>query len=95
MPFDWKTPIGYLISCVLQSFSSFLMSVNCCCVLIFMTGVSFILISIIEDIGREFASQTSFGNEKQKNLMKFKKNFFKTFQFYCDSKQYNYKLTID
>lgn len=87
MPFDWKTPIGYLVTCAIQSLTVFYMSVNGCCTMIFMVGVCFILVLIVEDTAKEVTAHTNFGDEEQKNFAELNRKISKIFQFYCDSKE--------
>lgn len=95
MPFDWKTPTGYLITNTFQAFSIFQISVSCSGILIFMAGVCFILIVIVEDIGNELAAQSSCEEANCKKLEEFTKKCFNTFQFYSNIKQYRHKLMIN
>lgn len=64
MPFDWRTPFGYLVVVVFQSLLWFFACVNCSFILSFMIGVCLMLMLIVDDVVTDFSAQL--GNRKGK-----------------------------
>lgn len=54
MPFDWKTPCGYIITCLVQFQAWFFLLANCSVVLVFLGGVCWIIMAFIDDIKNDF-----------------------------------------
>lgn len=92
MPFDWKTPIGYLFICLFQSFLFFCVCTNGSNIMNFIIGVCLMSILIIEDIKSDFDVQTISGNTN-KDKMKLKKGLYDAVQFHSNVKQFS-KLSI-
>lgn len=65
MPFDWRTPTGYLITFSIQYYAYHFLLVNCCCVLSFIVGICFILIPTIEITVKEFHVPNYVHNESE------------------------------
>lgn len=52
-PFEWRTPIGYLIALLSQSASSFAILYSICPLICFIVGTCWLLIGCSEDISNE------------------------------------------
>lgn len=73
MPFDWKTPICYFIVFVTQFVSFYFLLYCCTCIISFLIGSCWILISFTEDMKTQLGSlkQTNGHLENQKILSEF------------------------
>lgn len=54
MPFNQRTPIGYMAAAFIQFSIGYYNLMNCCCILSFFIGTCWILNVIVDDIGKEF-----------------------------------------
>lgn len=88
MPFDWKTPIGYLVMLVYQLFMLIFICVNCSCILCFIIGVCLVLMLVVKDIERDFNIQNVCENAND-DQMKLRKKFYNVIQFHSNTKQFS------
>lgn len=85
-PFDWKTPIGYLIPFSIQYITWILLFLNCSIILSFLSGACWILTSIAKDIGEDIQEVHRIKNVKS-NRIEVKRKFFNIITFHSDAKQ--------
>lgn len=89
MPFNWKTPIGYAISMLVQCGAWFYLLISGCCILSFSGGACWLLIAIIEDIGQEFHNINKMRNNNPVTALNahLKMKFHKIIQFHSTAKE--------
>lgn len=80
MPFNWRTPFGYVITCSLQCLAWYFLLANCSVILVFLGGVCWFLMTFIGDINEDFHSL----NTITKDSMKFKKKLYRIIKFHTD-----------
>lgn len=83
MPFDCRTPVGYLITCFVQSYAFYIATIDVCTILSLLIGISLIFMSIIDDVGEELSIE----NESFENKIEFEKKFIEIFQLNNNIKQ--------
>lgn len=83
MPFDCKTPIGYLIACFVQFYAFYFATIDVCSILSLLIGISLIFMSIIDDVGNELSIE----NESFDNRIEFECKFIEIFQLNSNIKQ--------
>lgn len=76
MPFDCKTPIGYLIACFVQFCAFYIATIVVCSILSLLIGISLIFMLIIDDVREELSIE----NESFENRIEFKRKFTEIFQ---------------
>lgn len=62
MPFSWKTPVGYLITFLIELVAWFSSVLTCTCILSYLIGVCLIIIPLVGEIEGELHSLNN--NEK-------------------------------
>ena len=87
LPFDWKTPFGYLLAISAQAAGYFCICSNAPPVIGYMIGSCWLFISFIEDITTEFLLLNSSEASSNQNDKEFKENFCNIIQLYSDVKQ--------
>lgn len=92
LPFDWRTPFGYLLAYSSQAAGVFCICYNGTPAVGFMIGSSLLFISFIEDLTTEFQSMSASGPSSNQNGTEVKKNFCNIIQLYSDVKQYDLPL---
>lgn len=97
LPYNWRSPIGYLISVILQVTSTYICSVLFVAVLLLYIGFCSFSIAFATDIRRslsEFNDDIMFHENRwegmvppARQLIELKKKFYKITQFHADSIQ--------
>ncbi|XP_055297011.1 putative odorant receptor 71a [Sitodiplosis mosellana] len=84
LPFDWKTPHGYLIAYAIQYAAVYYVFHAAVCHLGFLIGSCEILMAFAMDLKQEFNTLVEKPDENQTEL---KKKLSKFIQFHCSAKQ--------
>lgn len=86
LPFDWRTPVGYLIAFAIEfaAFSCILIASNC--LMGFLIGSTEMLMAIVVDI-KEALNTLNDGYKTEKNPLKLKQSICDFVQFHADTTQ--------
>lgn len=82
VPFDWKTPFGYLIVSIIQFLIMFCVGSVCACYVIYLVGTCLVLKSFA-DHTREDISALNYTQDPIELMQKFSKSIY----FHGSSKQ--------
>ncbi|XP_031636515.1 odorant receptor coreceptor-like [Contarinia nasturtii] len=83
MPFDWKTPYGYLITLCVQVPTWFFLLLNCSCVICLFAGSCWLLSSYIESIDGHLHTL----NQANKQNVSMENAFFRIIRTHSNAKQ--------
>lgn len=86
MPFDWKTPFGYLFAIVPQGIDIFCIVLDVAPVVGFMFGSCMLIIAFVEDITSEF-KELSTNESLMESQMEMRKRFGNIIQLYSNIKE--------
>lgn len=86
LPFNWKTPFGYLIAFSLEIASAYTMLFIALTALCLVVGSCWIFIGIVDDITNDL-DRLNCNDETDHSEQCMKIRFFSTVQLYSDAKQ--------
>lgn len=86
LPFDWKTPLGYLFVLVVESMATFCTCLYLTASLCFYIGSTWMLKSFVEDAANGF-SHLNEAETSHRNSKKMKTHFNDIVQLYADAKE--------
>lgn len=90
MPFDWKTPSRYVITCSIQFVAWLFLLTNCSCILVFLGGVCWMLLALVEDMGEDLRSL----NNIDCGPAELKRKFYDIIQFHSTIMQLSQILVV-
>lgn len=94
-PFDWKTPIGYIVAIIFQSILMCITTMNCTCAILFPIAHCVFLITFCFDLQKELRTlnkiiKSKCGENKKRptnRYIEIKKQLSKIIQFQCEAKE--------
>lgn len=82
-PFNSKTLFGYLAAFSIQFITWFYLMLNCACVLSFLAGICWILMTFVDDIAKDLHDMKII----EANRITKKKKFYDIIEFHSNAKQ--------
>lgn len=93
LPFDWKTPYGFLVTVSTQAASCFCVIYDVAPHVGFMFGSCILIIAFIEDIANEFTALAAPSKSLARRHMQMKKRLFNIIKLYSNVKQLSISRT--
>lgn len=86
LPFNWKTPFGYLIALMMQAVASYFTLLSTASTLCLLVGLCLLFIAFVEDLANDLnaLSITEIPNKKHEKLME---DFHNSMQHYSQVKE--------
>lgn len=86
VPFNWKTPIGYVFMLIIYAIESVSLTISASASLCYMLGSYWVLMAIVEDAVEDLNSFNRI-NSANLNGRQFNKDFFNAIQLYSELKE--------
>lgn len=86
IPFDWKTPQGYLIVFIDQCAACYFLCLSCTSIMCFAIGTCMMITSILRDIANDLSllNEPIIFNARRNKIAQ---QFYDIIQLHCDAKQ--------
>lgn len=86
IPFDWKTPQGYLIVFIDQCAACYFLCLSCTSIMCFAIGTCMMITSILRDIANDLSllNEPIIFNARRNKMAQ---QFYDIIQLHCDAKQ--------